>query len=200
VALEIGYVPAAGERDPARLADAIRQIYQSAAGQSQVDSVTAVQLIVAAATSALSAERVLTDTASVTWDFSTPGQAKATAVGSGVSLKVGSFTRDLSTATGTAAVTGVGFQPVALILGAGIQGSGAAFWSVGFSDASSNTSISVLSGSGFSQNAFCIAVGTSGAAFQTATVDSMDSDGMTLGWTKTGSPTGTATIAYIAIG
>lgn len=37
------------------------------------------QYIVSSPSSGLTAERVLTDTASVTWDFSTPGQAKATA-------------------------------------------------------------------------------------------------------------------------
>jgi hypothetical protein len=38
------------------------------------------EYVVAAADPALTAERVLTDTASVTWDFSVAGQAKANAV------------------------------------------------------------------------------------------------------------------------
>ena len=42
------------------------------------------QYIVAAADPTLTAERVLTNTATITWDFSTPGQAKAsTAAGGG---------------------------------------------------------------------------------------------------------------------
>ena len=40
----------------------------------------AAEYITAAAHADLSAERVLTDTATVTWDFGTAGQAKATAV------------------------------------------------------------------------------------------------------------------------
>lgn len=42
------------------------------------------EFITAAAASGLGAERVLTNTVSVTWDFSTPGQAKATAVAAGL--------------------------------------------------------------------------------------------------------------------
>jgi len=49
--------------------------------------------IVETANATLSAERVLTDTATVTWDFSTPGQAKANAVGSG-SVASGTATLD----------------------------------------------------------------------------------------------------------
>ena len=40
----------------------------------------------------LSAERVVTDTATVTWDWSTPGQAKATASGSGITQLTGDVT------------------------------------------------------------------------------------------------------------
>lgn len=39
--------------------------------------------LVRTANAGLSAELVVTDTATVTWDFSTPGQAKANASGSG---------------------------------------------------------------------------------------------------------------------
>jgi hypothetical protein len=42
---------------------------------------TSAEYITSAAHATLSAERVLTDTASVTWDFTTAGQAKATALG-----------------------------------------------------------------------------------------------------------------------
>jgi len=41
------------------------------------------QYVTAAADATLTAERVLTNTATVTWDFTTAGQAKATAVGGG---------------------------------------------------------------------------------------------------------------------
>jgi hypothetical protein len=83
VAIDQGYVPAAGETDPKRLADAIRQILQNAAAQSSLAAVAAAQIITAAASSALTAERVLTDTATVTWDFGTAGQAKANSASAG---------------------------------------------------------------------------------------------------------------------
>jgi hypothetical protein len=44
---------------------------------------TTAQYITATADPTLTAERVLTNTASITWDFSTPGQAKANAAGGG---------------------------------------------------------------------------------------------------------------------
>ena len=51
---------------------------------------TTAEYITASADATLTAERVLTNTATVTWDFSTPGQAKATAVGgSGTSTFIG---------------------------------------------------------------------------------------------------------------
>jgi hypothetical protein len=47
------------------------------AGSSPIDA----SYLVQAANGVLSAERVVTDTATVTWDFSTPGQAKANSSG-----------------------------------------------------------------------------------------------------------------------
>ena len=46
-----------------------------------VGAPTTAQYVVAALDGTLSAERLLTNTATVTWDFATPGQAKATAIG-----------------------------------------------------------------------------------------------------------------------
>ncbi len=45
------------------------------------------QYVVAASNGTLTAERVLTDTATVTWDFGTAGQAKATATGGTSTIK-----------------------------------------------------------------------------------------------------------------
>ena len=44
---------------------------------------TTAEYLVGAADAGLSAERVVTNTATVTWDLSTPGQAKANATGGG---------------------------------------------------------------------------------------------------------------------
>jgi hypothetical protein len=54
------------------------------ASTDDVDAVAGAEFIVAAASDALTAERVATDTSSVTWDFATAGQAKAALTTTGV--------------------------------------------------------------------------------------------------------------------
>ena len=111
--------------------------------------------------------------------------------------KVGSFTRDLSLASGTQAVTGVGFSPKAVIFFSTVNSSLKASWGmdddvtavgVGYNggDIVYNTlgsSISIKDGAGNNYD---------------GTINSLDSDGFTINWTKTASPTGTVTVNYIA--
>lgn len=52
-----------------------------AAPGNTVVAIVAADVLVKTATTAFSAERVVTDSATVTWDWSTPGQATATAGG-----------------------------------------------------------------------------------------------------------------------
>ncbi len=52
--------------------------------QAELDAVTDEQFIVAAASADLTAERVATDTATVSWDFGTAAQAKANVVQAGI--------------------------------------------------------------------------------------------------------------------
>lgn len=115
-------------------------------------------------------------------------------------FKVGSFTRDTSTASGTQAVTGVGFQPKAIIFLASVSTS--TRQSAGFSDGS---------GEGSLYNAYGLTVGawnpvglairmlTNGSDIYDGAVSALGSDGFTITWTKSGSPTGTATIYYLAL-
>lgn len=116
---------------------------------------------------------------------------------------MGSFTRDLTTASGNQAITGVGFMPRFIIdMSTGIQSTGAAFYSFdGHSNASSHACSSVQAGgNSFGQGTFAGVVGTSGSAYQTFTIASMDSDGFTVAWVKTSTPTGTGVIGYVAVG
>jgi hypothetical protein len=208
VALDKGYVPAGGERDPGRLADAIRQIHQNAAGQSAVDAVQALvdaimaaSIITSATTSALSAERVLTNTATVTWDFSVAGQAKATAASSGAQVKSGTFTRDTATASGTQAVTGVGFQPKCLMIVAGINGQ--ASFGLGFDNGTApfgaaDDHVDAANTWVLTSSQSMIVAVTAGNNYQ-GKVSTMDSDGFTVSWTRVGAPTGTLTVGYLAI-
>ena len=124
----------------------------------------------------------------------------------GSSFDIGTFTRDISTADGTQAVTGVGFQPTHIIFHANINNVAGGF-SVGFddgttrrgsgidgdtantfSDGSSTTDISIL----------CRDVaGTSGASYE-GSVTTLGADGFTITWNKIGSPTGSLVIYYMA--
>lgn len=107
-------------------------------------------------------------------------------------LKVGTFTRDMTAASGDASYTGVGFKPSMLIALAQIDGQAAL--SVGFA----NRCAFLYLGNWYN-NGQLIDISLSGPAKQTAVVKTYDSDGFTLTWAKTGSPTGTATISYLAL-
>jgi hypothetical protein len=127
----------------------------------------------------------------------------AIAVGA-VSSKVGTLTRDLTTADGDVAVTGIGFQPTSITF-FGIVGSTSIAW--GSSDSTkagqgvyyrigqvTNTT-GLLSGAG----ANSITYGESSSNnFQVAIVKSYDADGFTLTFSKTNSPTGNLVITYTA--
>lgn len=118
---------------------------------------------------------------------------------SSLSSKVISATRDLTVATGDVNYTGVGFQPSVIIafaaLGGGTEGQ-----SWGMCD-SSSTERAITRGSnglGYVASVICSVESTAGA-LQSAVVKSFDADGFTLTWTKTGSPTGTATIYFLCL-
>ena len=117
-------------------------------------------------------------------------------------VKVGSFTRDLTTASGAQAITGVGFTPKAVIIIGAIDGANS--MNVGFMDG--------LTGAGFAtddidtshkyntETAIVIQMRPGSSNYQTAVFTSYGTDGFTVTWTKTNSPTGTATLLYLAIG
>ncbi len=116
-------------------------------------------------------------------------------------VKVGNFTRDVSLASGNQSITGIGFKPSAIIFFAAIgTGTGRASWGFDdgtnfFSVASNNTAADAYSYSG-SASIYDIA---SGSADLKGKISSFDSDGFTVAWTKTGSPTGTLVIGFIAL-
>lgn len=120
---------------------------------------------------------------------------------SGIKVKVGSFTRDSSLATGTQAVTGLGFSPKALIIVAGQTSSSEVSW--GFNDAITGRTISdynlITAGIYNTDQARLIGCFESGANYYLGTLSSFDADGFTISWTKAGLPTGTLTMNYLAI-
>jgi hypothetical protein len=115
-------------------------------------------------------------------------------------LKVGSFTRDLTTASGSQSVTGVGFKPSAVIFWAHV--SGETKGSLGFTDGT--TSDCFYNYAAVSAGAWAISAGNilhpigDLSNLQNGALSSLDADGFTISWTKTGSPTGSLVVSYLA--
>lgn len=110
-------------------------------------------------------------------------------------FKVVTFTRDVSTASGSQAVTGVGFKPKGGIFVGGINGTVA--MSVGVDDQAArggiyDNSVNVSDTYGSGSSASITAQVSAGNVYQ-GSVSTWDADGFTILWTKTGSPTGTLT-------
>ena len=129
-----------------------------------------------------------------------------TATGFGASYDLGTFTRDISTADGTQAVTGVGFQPTHIIFHANINNIAGGF-SVGFDDGTTrrgsgidgNTAYTFSDGSSTTDiSILCRDVaGSTGASYE-GSVTTLGADGFTITWNKIGSPTGSLVIYYMA--
>lgn len=116
------------------------------------------------------------------------------------SVKVGYFTRDISLAAGTQDVTGLGFTPRWVMLMGAVPGANIrASW--GFSDLTSNTAQYDDTGTSADTynytNAHALMMRNTNATEAMASVSGI-SDGFRLTWTKSGSPTGTARIHYLA--
>lgn len=137
-----------------------------------------------------------TDGVPALFDGTTGKLLKSAAIG----FKVGSFTRDVSTASGSQAVTGVGFKPRAVIFLASLP-SVTGGMSVGVDDdttAGANRA-TTTAGQFDTATSFSIHIAHSGGNLYQGVISSLDSDGFTISWTKTGTPTGTATINYLAL-
>lgn len=113
--------------------------------------------------------------------------------------KAGSFTRDISLASGSQSVTGVGFKPRAIlflmnknvtyVMGVGIAGG------AGTGGTLFDNSVNVAHTYGTAGNPLYIR--DSGGNY-IGDIASYDSDGFTISWTKTGSSTGIVDIYYLA--
>lgn len=125
--------------------------------------------------------------------------AAASACEFATGLKVGTFTKDMTQASGNVSYTGVGFKPAAIVFCAsGPDNNGL---SVGTDNASSKGSVVAYgAGSYTSTTSFSIyMLNAAGTTLQDAFVASFDTDGFTLTWAKVGSPTGTGTVIYLAL-
>jgi hypothetical protein len=128
--------------------------------------------------------------------FATPKALADAGVNKPLQSKVITLTRDLTTATGDVAYTGAGFTPTSLKAFGVVDGT--AFVSEGFSDSAKTSQCMYQYGSNtWSMSAGLLAMSPTISAYQIATVKSYDADGFTLTWTKTSTPTGTATVRVI---
>jgi len=112
------------------------------------------------------------------------------AAAGGASYKVLAASYDLATASGDQTITGVGFQPVAVIQISSALGGPAG---IGFSDASTDGTVfsnHLVVANTWTNNDNLFFARTS-TGNQQAGTPTFTSDGMTIAWTKTGSPSGT---------
>jgi hypothetical protein len=117
-------------------------------------------------------------------------------------FKVGVFTRDMSLASGTQAITGVGFTPRAVLFLAGIQGA-IGKTSIGFQVTNSpgvlyDMNNNVAGTWGIQPNAIFCQSGAGNAAYN-GSISTYDSDGFTIAWSQGDAITGTLTVYYLAI-
>ncbi len=117
---------------------------------------------------------------------------------SGVS-SIGTFTRDISLASGTQSITGVGFQPSLVIFFGGTNNTSKT--SFGYDNGTSKISIFnkylVTPGDwGVNTSNSMIFQDASGSAV--GNISAFGADGFTISWTKNGTVTGTVTVSYLA--
>jgi len=121
---------------------------------------------------------------------------------SGLASFTGLFTMDQATATGTQAVTGVGFQPTTIFLWGNQNVSTTFETSWGMDDGSNGKAIATWQPSGagvFSSVGASLGCYQSGSNYMYGAINSFDANGFTIGFKKVGSPTGTFIVAYLAL-
>lgn len=111
---------------------------------------------------------------------------------------IGTIFRDSSLASGTQAITGIGFKP-SIIQFIGGQSETVEFCWHGFANATTNQCYTRRTASSFeAQGAFSIFVYQDLSNTYKGKILTMDSDGFTITWTRTGTPTGTLQIKFMA--
>jgi len=111
----------------------------------------------------------------------------------------GTFTRDTSAASGDQAITGIGFIPKWIICFAVADAAGETSWGMSTGASVNNClrdTYGVTAGTHSDATDLIHLITSAGTAY-TANLKTFDADGFTITWTKTGSPTGTATVKYI---
>jgi hypothetical protein len=122
--------------------------------------------------------------------------------GRATQFKVGTFTKNMTDASGNQAFTGVGFKPKAVVFFAGVNaGMGD---SKGVDDGTTSGYAAddyadVAGGQAAGTGASIVIVPATGKSY-VGKIASMDADGFTIAWTRTSTPTGTINVTYLALG
>ena len=117
---------------------------------------------------------------------------------SGGNFKNGMISFNMATANGTFSVTGLGFTPTHLIIHGVLSGQRQAQWAMLGTMTRAVIASQDYTTQFFYNNGFQCR--TSGSVMQIIDLTSMDSDGFTLNNTKSGSPTGTNQLQWMAMG
>ena len=126
--------------------------------------------------------------ANLKWFMNAAGTAPEWA--SGISIK--QFTYDCNTAAGNVAYTGIGFQPVAIIMLYMLDGT--YNWGVGYIVSALGQGSVTLAGATqecLNSNSKIIYAQQSSSLITYGDLNALNADGFQIGWTKTGSPTQT---------
>lgn len=114
----------------------------------------------------------------------------------------GSLTRDLSAASGDVSYAGVGFKPHLIIFMGAVASTTKACWGIATEAGQFSLDQDAPDGVDWmiTDLTQCIGFIQAVGDLHVALLKSMDADGFTLTWAKSGAPTGSATIGYVALG
>jgi hypothetical protein len=134
--------------------------------------------------------------ASITGDLTITGNL----IGSLISgyNHVGTFTRDISIASGNQSVIGIGFKPSAVIFVCAqtTPANSNAYTSIGFDN---GTTAYMMGGSFVGQTVQTYSIGFNSTTSYVGKILTMDADGFTISWTKGSTPTGVLSMVYMAL-
>lgn len=117
-----------------------------------------------------------------------------------VGMKIGSFLRAMADASGTQAVSGIGFKPSLVIFLS--NRSGTAATSIGCDDGTLHYVIAdnqlAAADTWLNLTTYSINMQQGAGVMYQGKIDSLDADGFTIAWLKTGATAGTMRVMYIA--
>jgi hypothetical protein len=106
----------------------------------------------------------------------------------------------MTAASGDVATTGIGFTPSSIIC-LSVEGGDAQQVSWGLADSTKTVNCFSFNSNGafYQSNNLLFIETTDSSTYQKAIIKSYDSDGFTLTWTKSGSPTGTTNVILLCL-